>query len=101
MPTDPERASHGVRSDYWDIPEIACLLRLVTHLNFGATLALVLWLLTATLGERGIAALPAKDSVQAQPVCQCEMRLQPIPQGRRQLAQGQEPVQSRSIAKML
>ena len=87
MPTDsplkPEAAP--LAADYWDIPEIATLLRVVTHLNVGATIGLVLWFVVSTWsGQSPLSALFGDSATGARP-CQCELMLTPIPPGPRHL----------------
>ncbi len=89
MPTDPALKPETVPlvADYWDIPEIATLLRWVTHLNIGATIGLALWFVVSVWdGESLLSALFGASATGASP-CQCELMLTPIPQGPRHIAQ--------------
>lgn len=88
MNTNVERASVPKRpeGDYWDIPEIAALLRVVTHLNIGATFALLCWFAMATSITGGATAASLGAAKVAHQECHCELMLVPIPQGPRQIA---------------
>lgn len=88
MPTDPALKPDAppLAADYWDIPEIATLLRWVTHLNVGATIGLALWLAVSVWnGESPLSALFGAGATGASP-CQCELMLTPVPQGPRHIA---------------
>ncbi len=79
----------SVRKDYWDIPEIAFLLRVVTHLNVGATLALCLWVATQPFAGSGVQSILTRGATN--PVaCKCELKLKPIPPGGQQIARADE-----------
>lgn len=95
MNTDAERepAPETPDGEYWDIPEIAMLLRLVTHLNVGATLALIFWFLTMT-GPGSAPAAPLGAAANPPHACPCELMLVPIPQGPPQIANAPESSRS-------
>lgn len=75
----------AIRADYWDIPEVATLLSVVAHLNFGAAIAVCLWAVSLAWGgtlprTTGAAAPTARK-------CECEqLILTPVAPARRQLA---------------
>jgi len=91
MDTDNPRKTtdSAIRVEYWDMPEIAALLRIVAHINIGGAIALCLWVATLAWG-----AMPSKPmspltgaSTAVQPACRCErMMLVPLPPARRQYA---------------
>lgn len=86
MPTDPSLvlAMPEMREEYWDIPEIACVLRVVTRIHVGAIVALCVWLVTQALNAGSISALFQLTSNQSQVTCRCEFKLTPILPGNRQ-----------------
>jgi hypothetical protein len=86
-----ERQPH--RLDYWDIPEVAALLRIMTHINNGGTLALCLWIAALAL-ESGGKPDVTRDARLPVNGCQCEMMLVPIPWSPRQIANADEAPRS-------
>lgn len=87
MDIDQYRAPHREQfpTDYWDIPEVAALLRIVTHINIGGTLALCLWVAMLVFGSGG-KSIVTGDITLSQHGCKCkQMVLVPIPAGKRQL----------------
>ena len=83
--TSPNVSSKSLAENYWDIPEIAALLRVVTHLNIGATVALCLWFAAMTWGGGLIRTVMSGGTINAAGACSCELRLTPIPQARHQI----------------
>ncbi|MEQ1772840.1 MAG: hypothetical protein ABL891_03565 [Burkholderiales bacterium] len=78
-----------VPTDYWDLPEVAALLHLVTHINIGGTVALCLWVAMLAFGGSGspMFTLDIPLITQGRHDCRCEqMVLVPLSERERQIA---------------
>lgn len=92
MRTDSARklAGKSFASGYWDIPEVAMLLRMVMHINIGGTVALGIWLATMIVASAGGSAVTG-DASPRRYDCRCEkMVLIPIPARARQIVNAHE-----------
>lgn len=77
--------------DYWEMPEIAALLRMVTHINIGATMALCVSIAATPFGIAP-EVRSAGDTPAGGAACRCErILLVPLAPGAQHIAAGSSP----------
>jgi hypothetical protein len=91
MESDTYQASRRQQPalDYWDVAEVALLLRLVSLIISGGAVVVCVWLAVMALRDAGPKPFVSGPAAQTKPNCKCELLLVPIPPRSRQIVDAQ------------